>query len=68
MTGIFIISLHAFIHSTINKTKTKLSGKHFEWMDDDDDDDDDDLDDNDDDDDDDFFMSLNSKPTCEHLS
>ena len=39
---------------TINKTKTKLSGKHFEW--------------NDDDDDDDFFMSLNSKPTRDLLS
>ena len=60
MTGIFIISLHAFIHSTINKTKTKLSGKHFKWMDDVDDD-------YDDDDDDDYFMSLNSKPTCDLL-
>ena len=31
----------------INKTKTKLSGKHFEWKDDDDDDDDNDDDDDD---------------------
>ena len=44
----------------INKTKTKLGGKHFEWKDDDDDDDYADYDD-------DFFMSLNSKPTCDLL-